>query len=138
MSQVSIGTNGFVWACAFYATVIGTIGARWIMEHGKAIAYSTVFPWLLVQTPIDGKPMTVADVVQSSLLDSHVRSRWRMLLPGYDRDRVLGRGKDRLDIEPGPVEGPVPGPDQGRIKQARLEIWIAAGELEHLIVGLGF
>ncbi len=56
VSHVSIGTNGFERAIAFYDTVLATLGAKRIAEHPDAVAYGKQFPELWIQAPIDGKP----------------------------------------------------------------------------------
>ncbi len=54
MSHVSIGTNDFERATAFYDAVLATVGARRIMEHPGAVAYGKMFPEFWVQVPFDG------------------------------------------------------------------------------------
>ena len=61
MSHVSIGTNDFERAVAFYDVVLGTIGAKRLMEHPFAVAYGTMFPEFWVQPPIDGGAAQVAN-----------------------------------------------------------------------------
>ncbi len=61
MSHVSIGTNDFARACAFYDSVLGALGCRRIMEHGEAVAYGKALPEFWVQTPIDCNRATVAN-----------------------------------------------------------------------------
>lgn len=68
MSHVSIGTNDFDKAAAFYDAVLGAIGARRIMEHPGAIAYGKHFPEFWLQTPIDGQPANVANGVHFGFL----------------------------------------------------------------------
>ncbi len=58
INHISIGTNDFDRAAAFYDAVLPTIGARRIMEHPGAVAYGKQFPEFWVQTPIDGEPAT--------------------------------------------------------------------------------
>lgn len=54
MSHISVGTNDFDKAVAFYDTVLATIGAKRIMEHPGAVAYGKFFPEFWVQLPFDG------------------------------------------------------------------------------------
>lgn len=63
MSHVSVGTNRFKEAVAFYDAVLATIGARRIIEVPgvEAIAYGKNFPEFWVQAPIDGKPASVGN-----------------------------------------------------------------------------
>jgi len=55
ISHVSIGTNDFDRAVAFYDKVLEVIGCKRIMEHPGAVAYGRAFPEFWVQTPIDGE-----------------------------------------------------------------------------------
>ncbi|MDH3645133.1 MAG: VOC family protein [Gammaproteobacteria bacterium] len=54
MHHISIGTNDFDRAVAFYDKVLGTIGAKRVFEFPGAVAYGKQYPELWVQTPIDG------------------------------------------------------------------------------------
>lgn len=54
MHHVSIGTNDFDRAVAFYDKVLATIGARRVFEFPGAVAYGKEYPELWVQTPLDG------------------------------------------------------------------------------------
>lgn len=56
MSHVSIGTNDFERALAFYDRVLAPLGARRVFEHPGAVAYGKAYPEFWVQTPIDGQP----------------------------------------------------------------------------------
>ncbi len=55
MSHVSIGTNDFDRAVAFYDKALAPLGCKRLMEHPGAVAYGKVYPEFWVQTPIDGK-----------------------------------------------------------------------------------
>lgn len=55
ISHVSIGTDHFDRAVAFYDKVIPTLGAKRIMEHPGAMAYGKLYPEFWVQTPVDGR-----------------------------------------------------------------------------------
>lgn len=61
LSHVSIGTNDFEKAVAFYDRVLATIGSRRIMEHGEAVAYGKVYPEFWVHPPLDGAAATVGN-----------------------------------------------------------------------------
>lgn len=58
ISHVSLGTNDYARAVAFYDTVLATIGCRRIMEHGEATGYGRVFPEFWIQRPFDGGAAT--------------------------------------------------------------------------------
>ncbi len=61
ISHISVGTNDFERAIAFYDKVLPTLGCRKIMEHPGAAGYGRAFPEFWVQTPIDGRPATVGN-----------------------------------------------------------------------------
>lgn len=61
ISHVSVGTNDFERAIAFYDTVLATIGCRRVMEHGDAVAYGKLYPEFWVQAPLDGGTATVGN-----------------------------------------------------------------------------
>lgn len=61
LSHVSIGTNDFARACAFYDAIMPILGCRRIMEHPGAVAYGKQYPEFWVQTPIDGRPAGVGN-----------------------------------------------------------------------------
>jgi catechol 2,3-dioxygenase-like lactoylglutathione lyase family enzyme len=61
MSHVSIGTNDFDRAAAFYDAVLATVGAKRIMEHPGAIAWGKQYPEFWLQVPIDGRPATTGN-----------------------------------------------------------------------------
>ena len=61
MSHVSLGTNDFARASAFYDAVLATVGARRIIEHPDAIAYGKAFPEFWLTAPLDGKDAGVAN-----------------------------------------------------------------------------
>lgn len=62
ISHVSIGTNDFDKALAFYDTVLATLDIHRIMEHPPvAVAYRKLYPEFWVQTPINGQPATVGN-----------------------------------------------------------------------------
>ncbi len=56
LSHVSIGTNDFERAVAFYDKVLPSLGCKKIEEFPGAVAYGKQFPEFWVQTPIDGQP----------------------------------------------------------------------------------
>ncbi|OGB20554.1 MAG: glyoxalase [Burkholderiales bacterium RIFCSPLOWO2_02_FULL_57_36] len=61
ISHVSIGTNDFDRALAFYDKVLATLDCKRLMEHPGAAAYGKVYPEFWVQTPIDGYPASVGN-----------------------------------------------------------------------------
>lgn len=61
LSHVSLGTNDFARATAFYDAVLPTLGCRRVMEHPGAVAYGKAFPEFWVQTPADDAPAGVGN-----------------------------------------------------------------------------
>lgn len=56
MSHISLGTNDFVRASAFYDAVLATIGAKRMIEHADAVAYGRVYPEFWICAPLDDAP----------------------------------------------------------------------------------
>ncbi|MFC4351958.1 VOC family protein [Fodinicurvata halophila] len=61
LSHVSLGTNDFARATAFYDAVLGALGIGRVMEHSGAVAYGRAFPEFWIQTPIDGQSAGLAN-----------------------------------------------------------------------------
>ncbi|WP_076592340.1 VOC family protein [Herminiimonas arsenitoxidans] len=61
ISHVSIGTNQFDKARAFYDAVLPALNIKVIMEHPGAVAYGRLYPEFWVQTPHDGKPASLGN-----------------------------------------------------------------------------
>lgn len=61
LSHVSIGTNDFKRAIAFYDAVLATLGCRQIMEHPGAIAYGKQYPEFWIHAPFDGNKASVGN-----------------------------------------------------------------------------
>lgn len=61
LSHISLGTNDFERAAAFYDQVLPTLGCRRLMEHPGAIAYGKVYPEFWIQTPFDGQTASVGN-----------------------------------------------------------------------------
>lgn len=66
LSHVSLGTNRFADAVAFYDQVLATLGigrVADVTEHFPAIAYGRAYPEFWIQAPYDGKPAQTANGV---------------------------------------------------------------------------
>ncbi|MES2414472.1 MAG: VOC family protein [Pseudomonadota bacterium] len=61
ISHVSIGTNDFAHATAFYEAVLGTLGIRKVMEHPGAAAFGRAYPEFWVGVPHDGGKAAVGN-----------------------------------------------------------------------------
>lgn len=71
MAHVSIGTNQFEKAVAFYDKVLGALGAKRIVNvDGFAIAWGKEFPEFWVQKPYDGKAAETANGTHFAFLAS--------------------------------------------------------------------
>ena len=68
LSHVSIGTNDFDRAAAFYDKVMPALGCRRIEEHPGAVAYGKEFPEFWVQVPVNGHPATIGNGIHISFL----------------------------------------------------------------------
>ena len=70
LSHVSLGTNRFGEAAAFYDTVLATLGigrVHDLSEH-QALAYGRAFPEFWIQRPHDGQPAQTANGVHVAFL----------------------------------------------------------------------
>ena len=61
ISHISIGTNDFDRATAFYDAVLKVLGCKRIMAHPNSVAYGKAFPEFWVHTPIDGGTASVGN-----------------------------------------------------------------------------
>jgi catechol 2,3-dioxygenase-like lactoylglutathione lyase family enzyme len=68
LPHVSIGTNDFDRAAAFYDKVMPTLGCRRIEEHPGAVAYGKESPEFWVQVPVNGHPAMIGNGIHISFL----------------------------------------------------------------------
>lgn len=68
LSHVSLGTNDFDRAIAFYDAVLPTLGIKQVMSFPGAVAYGKQFPEFWIQTPIDGQPATCGNGTHVSFI----------------------------------------------------------------------
>jgi catechol 2,3-dioxygenase-like lactoylglutathione lyase family enzyme len=61
LSHVSIGTNNFEQAIAFYDRVLPTLGCQRVMEHPGVVAYGKKYPEFWVGIPFNGQPASVGN-----------------------------------------------------------------------------
>lgn len=61
ISHVSLGTNQYDKAKAFYEKVLAPLGCKIIMEHPGAVAFGKQFPEFWVNEPHDGQKATVGN-----------------------------------------------------------------------------
>lgn len=61
ISHLSLGTNDFERAVAFYDRILPTLGCHCIMKEPGAIAYGKQLPEFWIQTPIDGQPASIGN-----------------------------------------------------------------------------
>ena len=97
LSHVSLGTNRFGEAAAFYDTVLATLGigrVHDLSEH-QAIAYGRAFPEFWIQRPHDGQPAQTANGVHVTLM-AESNAQVHAL---HQAARALGA---RCDGPPGP------------------------------------
>lgn len=70
LSHVSLGTNQFEKAVAFYDQVLGALGIKRVLdlsEH-RAIAYGRAYPEFWIQAPHDRQPAQAANGVHIAFL----------------------------------------------------------------------
>lgn len=97
MSHVSVGTNNFEKAVAFYDQVLATVGAKRVhdlSEYG-AMAYGKQFPEFWVGRPHDQKPATTGNGTHFGFLATSKEQVHAF----YDTAIKLGATSDG---EPGP------------------------------------
>lgn len=95
VSHVSIGTNDFPRAVAFYDKVMPAIGARRLMEYPGAVVYGKQYPEFWVQSPIDGKPASVGNGTHFGFV-----AATREAVHAFHEAALLAGGRD--DGAPGP------------------------------------
>lgn len=61
LSHVSIGTNHFDQAVAFYDQVMPSLGCTRLLQHPGAVAWGREYPEFWVQIPYDGQPASVGN-----------------------------------------------------------------------------
>ncbi|MGA2776826.1 MAG: VOC family protein [Steroidobacteraceae bacterium] len=74
IGYVTLGTNDFARAAAYYDALLGELGAKRTMESEEFIAWSVNprLPGLCITRPFDKKPATVGNGVMVAL---HAKSR---------------------------------------------------------------
>jgi catechol 2,3-dioxygenase-like lactoylglutathione lyase family enzyme len=61
LSHLSIGTNDFDRAIAFYDRIMPLLGSQRMASYPGAVAYGRRWPEFWVQTPIDGEPAGIGN-----------------------------------------------------------------------------
>jgi catechol 2,3-dioxygenase-like lactoylglutathione lyase family enzyme len=95
MSHVSIGTNDFDRAVAFYDAVMPSLGAKRVVQFPGGVAYGKQYPEFWVQTPADGGKAAVANGIHFGFVAASkdvVHAFW---------DAAIAAGA-KPDGEPGP------------------------------------
>lgn len=70
ISHVSLGTNDFPRAMAFYTSVLATLGCKPVMMLPDAVAFGKVFPEFWIAAPFDGEPATVGNGVHVGFMSA--------------------------------------------------------------------
>lgn len=97
LSHVSLGSNRFSEALAFYDRVLVTLGIGRILdlsEH-QAVAYGRIYPEFWIQAPFDGQPAQNANGVHIAFL-----AKDREQVHAFYEAALAAGGKD--DGAPGP------------------------------------
>ncbi len=100
LSHVSLGTNDYARAVAFYDAILPTIGVYKIMEEGKARAYGRGFPEFWVQQPFDEKPAAPANGVHVAFL-----AKSRLDVDEFYKAGIEAGAKDAGEPGPRPMYG---------------------------------
>jgi len=95
LSHVSIGTNDFDRAVAFYDRVLPTLGCRRVDSYEGAVSYGKAFPEFWVQVPIDGGPAQVGNGTHIGFIAPS-----REAVDAFYREAMAAGGRD--DGAPGP------------------------------------
>jgi len=61
LSHVSLGSNRYEEAQAFYDRALAPLGCQRVLEHEGATAYGRAYPEFWIQKPLDGQPATVGN-----------------------------------------------------------------------------
>lgn len=61
LCHVSLGSNRFDEAAAFYDQVLAALGCKRIMAHPGAVAWGREYPEFWLQAPINGQPANVGN-----------------------------------------------------------------------------
>lgn len=72
LSHVSLGTNDYPAAKAFYDAVLATLQIRCVMDFEGGAGYGRRFPEFWIQRPYDGQAATVGNGVHISFLANSV------------------------------------------------------------------
>jgi catechol 2,3-dioxygenase-like lactoylglutathione lyase family enzyme len=94
ISHVSIGTNRFAEAKAFYEKVLATLGSKVIMEIPGAVAFGKQFPEFWVQEPYDGGKAAVGNGIHFGFM-----ARSKAEVDAFHRTALAAGAKD--DGKPG-------------------------------------
>lgn len=96
MGHVSVGSNRFEEAVAFYDSVLKTVGATRIVEpHGGAVAWGRMYPEFWVQKPLNGKAAETANGVHFAFL-----ALSKEMVDKFYQVAIANGGKD--EGKPGP------------------------------------
>jgi catechol 2,3-dioxygenase-like lactoylglutathione lyase family enzyme len=72
ISHVSLGTNDYARAKAFYDAVLATLQIRCVMDFEGGAGYGRKFPEFWIQRPYDGQAATVGNGVHISFLANSI------------------------------------------------------------------
>ena len=72
LSHVSLGTNDYPSAKAFYDGVLGTLQIRCLMDFPGGAGYGRKFPEFWIQSPFDGGRANVGNGVHVAFLASSI------------------------------------------------------------------
>ncbi len=89
ISHVSLGTNDYERAKAFYLRVLAVLGSKLIMEHPGAAAFGNVFPEFWIAAPFDGKPAATGNGIHVGFLAAS-----KSEVDSFYREAIAAGGSD--------------------------------------------
>lgn len=95
ISHVSLGTNQYDKAKAFYEKVLAPLGCKIIMEHPGAVAFGKQFPEFWVNEPHDGQKATVGNGIHVGFMAAS-----KAEVDAFHKAAIAAGAKD--DGKPGP------------------------------------
>lgn len=104
LNHVSIGTNQFEKAIAFYDAVLATIGMRRVFDLSKehqAVAYGRTAPEFWVQVPFNGEPAQASNGTHIALLAENTAQ-----VDAFYKTALAQGAKDEGAAGPRPHYGP--------------------------------
>ncbi len=101
LSHVSLGTDDFDRAVAFYDRVLATLGIRRMEQFPGGAGYGRRWPEFWLHTPIDGRPASVGNGTHVAFLATD-----RAAVAAFHAEALAAGGRDDGPPGPRPAYGP--------------------------------